>query len=155
MDKETARPPIRIVIKYALLQLPGQVLFLLILLLVRRWLEVPSYLVWGLLGVWVAKDIVLFPFLWRFYDSHQHPDRFGMVGRTGVALTRLNPNGYAKVQGERWQAVVPDEQTPIEKGETVCVDGISGLELTVNSCTEDGEHEDTSPGTGEHGVVPS
>lgn len=139
-DKNKARPPIRIVIKYFLLQLPGQVLFLLILLLVRRWLEAPSYLVWGLFGVWVGKDIVLFPFLWRFYDPHQYPDRFRMAGRTGVALTRLNPNGYAQVQGERWQAVIQEEQAPIEKGETICVEGISGLELTVKSCTADGEN---------------
>ena len=63
-----------------------------------------------------------------------------MVGRTGVALTRLNPNGFAQVHGERWQAVIPEEQTPIERGETICVDGISGLELTVKSCTADGEN---------------
>ena len=140
MFKHTDRPPIRIVLKYVLLQLPGQVLFLLFLLLVRRWVEAPPYLVWALFGIWVGKDIVLFPFLWRFYDPHHYPDRFSMAGRTGVALTRLNPNGYAQVKGERWQAVIQEELAPIEKGETICVEDISGLELTVKSCTGDGKN---------------
>ena len=47
MDKKPARPPVRIVLKYFLLQLPGQVAFILILLLARQWLETPAYLIWG------------------------------------------------------------------------------------------------------------
>ena len=79
MDKKPARPPVGIVIKYFLLQLPGQVAFILILLLARQWLETPAYLLWGLLGFWMDKDIFLFPFLWRFYDPNQYPDRFQMA----------------------------------------------------------------------------
>ena len=137
MDKKPARPPVRIVIKYFLLQLPGQVAFILILLLARQWLETPAYLIWGLLGFWVGKDIVLFPFLWRFYDPNQYPDRFQMVGRKGFALTHLNPDGYVQVQGERWQAGIYEKHASIEKGEAICVEAINGLELTVRSCTED------------------
>jgi membrane-bound ClpP family serine protease len=52
----------------------------------------------------VGKDIFLFPFLWRFHDPNQYPDRFRMVGRKGFTLTHLNPDGYVQVQEERWQA---------------------------------------------------
>ena len=137
MDKKSARPSVRIVIKYFLLQLPGQIAFILILLLVRRWLEAPAYLIWGLLGFWVGKDIFLFPFLWRFHDPNQYPDRFRMNGRKGFALTRLNPDGYVQVQGERWQAGIYEEQASIEQGEAICIEAINGLKLTVRSCTED------------------
>jgi membrane-bound ClpP family serine protease len=134
MDKKHHRPTLRIVVKYFLLQLPGQVSFVLILLLFRHWVEVPAYLTWGLLGVWVGKDIFLFPVLWRFYDPNLYPDRFRMIGRSGVALTPLNPDGYVQVQGERWQAEIADGQTPIEQGAKICVAAITGLKLTVKPC---------------------
>jgi hypothetical protein len=78
MDKKPDSPPLRVVIKYFLLQLPGQIAFILILALGRQLLEAPAYLTWGLLGFWVGKDIFLFPFLWRFHDPNQYPDRFRM-----------------------------------------------------------------------------
>ena len=137
MDKKTSIPPLRILLKYFLLQLPGQTSFVLILLLFRQWLELPGYFIWGLFCFWVGKDIVLFPFLWRFYDPNQYPDRFQMVGRTGFALTRLNPDGYVRVQGERWQAAVAAGRAPIERNEAICVVAIDGLNLTVKACNED------------------
>ena len=137
MDKKTDKPPLRVVIKYFLLQLPGQATFILILVLIRQWLEAPAYLMWGLLGFWVGKDIFLFPFLWRFHDPNQYPDRFRMVGRKGFTLTHLNPDGYVQVQGERLQAGIYEEQTSIEKGEAICVEAINGIKLTVRPCTED------------------
>jgi membrane-bound ClpP family serine protease len=136
MDKKSDKPSPRVIIKYFLLQLPGQVTFILILVLVRQWLEGPAYLMWGLLGFWVGKDIFLFPFLWRFYDPNQYPDRFRMVGRKGFTLTRLNPDGYVQVQGVRWQAGIYEEQASIEQGEAICVEAINGLKLTVKPCTE-------------------
>jgi membrane-bound ClpP family serine protease len=136
MDKKPARPTVRIVIKYFLLQLPGQIAFILILLLVRQWLEAPAYVLWGLLGFWVGKDIFLFSFLWRFYDPEQYPDRFRMIGRKGFALTRLDPDGYVRVQGERWQAGVYEAHASIEKDEAICVEAINGLKLKVRSCSE-------------------
>jgi len=137
MNKKPDRPPLRVVIKYFLLQLPGQIAFILILVLARQWLEAPAYLMLGLLGFWVGKDIFLFLFLWRFYDPNQYPDRFRMVGRKGFALTRLHPDGYVEVQGERWQAGIYEEQASIEQGEAICIEAINGLKLTVRPCTED------------------
>ena len=137
MKKKPDRPPPRLVIKYFLLQLPGQVTFILILVLIRQWFEIPAYIMWGLLGFWVSKDIFLFPFLWRFYDPDQYPDRFRMVGRKGFALTRLNPNGYVQVQGERWQASLYEKQASVEQGEAICIEAINGLNLKVRPCSED------------------
>ena len=137
MDIKTDKPPLRVVIKYFLLQLPGQAAFILILVLIRQWLEAPVYLMFGLLGFWVGKDIFLFPFLWRFYDQNQYPDRFRMIGRKGFTLSRLNPDGHVQVQGERWQAGINEEQASIEQGEAICVEDIDGLKLTVSPCIED------------------
>ena len=60
-----------------------------------------------------------------------------MVGRKGFTLTRLNPDGYVQVQGERWQAVIYEKHASIEKDEAICVEAINGLKLTVRSCSED------------------
>ena len=135
-NKKSGRPPLRIVLRYTLLQLPGQALFVLILVLVRQWVNLPDHLIWGLIGLSVGKDILLFPFLWRHYGPRYLPDRFQMVGRRGLALTRLNPSGYVHVHGERWHARTSEATVPIEKGEEICVDAIDGLELTVSSCTD-------------------
>jgi membrane protein implicated in regulation of membrane protease activity len=131
IDKKTDRPSLGAAIKYCLLQLPSLIAFILILVLVRQWLEAPDYIIWGLFFFWVGKDIILFPFLWRHYDPNQFPDRFRMVGRKGIALTRLNPDGYVQVQGERWQAQIFNGLVPIEKGEAICVKAAKGLKLTV------------------------
>jgi membrane protein implicated in regulation of membrane protease activity len=136
MDKNRRRPTLRILLKYSLLQLPGVITFALILILLRHWIDFPGYLAWTLLGVWVAKDIILFPSLWRFYDPSLHPDRFRMVGRKGIAVTRLNPDGYVLVQGERWQAGIAAGLAPIGQGDTICVEAIKGLKLTVRPCAE-------------------
>lgn len=137
MAKQNNSPPLRIVVKYFILQLPGQVSFVLILILFRHWIEIPNYLTWGLLGFWVGKDLVLFPFLWRFYDPKNYPDRFQMVGAKGLALTSLNPDGYVRIRGERWQAGIATGKTAIGKGETICVEAIHGLKLTVKGCSDD------------------
>ena len=60
-----------------------------------------------------------------------------MVGRRGLALTRLNPDGYVQVQGERWRAGVHEGQASIDKDEAICVEAINGLKLKVKSCPED------------------
>jgi membrane-bound ClpP family serine protease len=137
MDKNHNRPSLRIIGKYILLQLPGQVSFAFILILVRQWLEAPAYLIWGLLAFWIGKDLFLFPFLWRFYDPDRYPDRFDMVGRKGIVLNRLNPDGYVRVRGERWQAGIAEGQDPVEPGETIWVVAVDRLKLTVKRCTED------------------
>jgi membrane-bound ClpP family serine protease len=107
-------------------------MFILILLLIRQWVEIPVYLLLAMIGLSVGKDILLFPFLWRYYDPSHLPDRFGMVGRRGHVLTRLNPRGIVQIRGERWQAEVAPDQAPVDAGETVWVEAINGLRLTVS-----------------------
>jgi len=138
MDKRRDRPSIRIIVKYFILQLPGQFLFVLIMLLIRQWAEFPAYLTWGLIVFWVGKDVFLFPFLWRFYHPNYYPDRFRMVGRKGFTLSRLDPGGYVRVRGERWRADAIEGHAPIDKGESIRVEAIDGLKLKVKAYSEDG-----------------
>ena len=121
---------VRVVVRYALFQVPAVVLLVLALALVRRWVDIPAWFVWGLVGLWVAKDVILFPFVWRAYDSD---DTNSMVGTRGIAEERLAPSGYVLVRGELWQAEVMGDGPPIDRGQRVRVRGISGLKLLVQA----------------------
>jgi membrane protein implicated in regulation of membrane protease activity len=127
------------VVRYMLLQLPAVVLLGLILLLVEQWLDIPGWLVWGLLALWVAKDVILFPFVWRAYDWDSAGDASSMVGARGVAKERLAPTGYVRVCGALWQAEVTGGGPPINEGEGVRVLGIRGLTLLVRPDNEESE----------------
>jgi membrane-bound serine protease (ClpP class) len=51
-----------------------------------------------------------------------------LIGAHGVAATACRPEGQVRVRGELWQAVCPDG---IDAGESVVVEGLTGLTLRV------------------------
>jgi membrane-bound ClpP family serine protease len=119
------------VVRYGLVQLPGIALLVLFLMLARRWFDIPAWLVWGFLALWVIKDVILFPFMWRFYDRDERWDADPMLGAHGIARDRLAPSGYISVRGELWHAEVMGGSRAIEKGEGVLVRRTRGLKLIV------------------------
>jgi len=52
----------------------------------------------------------------------------GIVGMTGLAETEIAPEGWARVQGERWRAVAEERVAP---GERITVTSIDGLTVKV------------------------
>ena len=121
----------RVVIKYSLLQLPALVFLALILHLIRLWVQMPAWLIWGMVGLWVVKDVMLFPFVWRSYDQNRLGDVNSMVGLHGVAKNSLAPSGYVEVHGELWRAEVVQGAPFVESGGGVRVKEIRGLTLIV------------------------
>ena len=121
----------RVVVRYAIFQVPAVVLLALVLTLVRRWVNIPTWSAWGLVGLWVVKDVILFPFVWRAYDTDNAMAENSMVGARGIAKDRLNPSGYIQVRAELWQAEVIGDGPPIDMGQRVRVRGICGLKLLV------------------------
>jgi membrane protein implicated in regulation of membrane protease activity len=121
----------RIVLRYALFQIPGVVLLMLILILIRRWVHLPEWVFWGAIGIWLAKDAMLFPFVWRAYDRDRLMELQSLVGTEGIVEERLAPKGYIRVHGELWQAEVIRADDSIERGEPVRIRGIKGLRLQV------------------------
>jgi membrane-bound ClpP family serine protease len=129
--------PLRVIIKYALLQIPGLVLFCLVLVLSQRWIYFPPLILWSLIFIWVLKDIILFPVVWRSYDTHAKMNSPEMINARGTAMERLAPSGYAHIQGELWKVEVAGENPPVEKGETVQVIGRNNLTLLVKRVIPD------------------
>ena len=129
----------RIIVRYVLLQLPALAVLIVLLVLVKRWIDLPSWFIWGLIGLWIAKDIALFPLTWRAYEQDRAKAGSSMVGARGIAEERLNPSGYIRVGAELWQAEVVGDAPSIERGEGVRVQGIRGLTLLVSHGTNENE----------------
>jgi membrane protein implicated in regulation of membrane protease activity len=121
----------RILIRYALFQIPGLSVLVLILILIRHWVDLPEWFFWGAIAVWLAKDAILFPFVWRAYDRDRFREFRSLVGTEGIVEERLAPFGYVRVHGELWQAEVVEKETTVEKGEIVKIQKIEGLKLLV------------------------
>lgn len=122
---------IRVLIRYTLFQIPALMLFALILLLVKRFVEIPDPVIWLLLGCWLAKDVILYPFVGRYYDPNLESNWFSMAGKVGTVKEALNPRGKVQVKGELWNAEIIDRTDKVDAGEKVRVRGAAGLTLLV------------------------
>jgi membrane protein implicated in regulation of membrane protease activity len=139
---------VRIATRYALLHVPGLILLILILPSVQRWTELPPWFFWGFVLLWIVKDMVLFPFVWRAYDWSCPMHVHALVGTEGIAQERLAPSGYIRVHGELWKAEVIRDGPPIEKGGVARIQGIRGLVLLVQQRSKVGalqNNQDNSP----------
>jgi membrane protein implicated in regulation of membrane protease activity len=124
----------KVVLRYALIQLPGTVLLVLVILLINRWwVTVPLWLGFGIVGLAVVKDLVLFPLLWRSYTRGDPDDPSSMIGRRGIVIGRLGPEGYVRVRGELWRAETVENERPLEEGQSVTVVRVNGLKLYVRT----------------------
>jgi len=121
----------RVLITYALLQLPGLALVVLALLALQPLFDLSSRQVTAIIAIWVLKDAVLFPFVWRAFDWHRSDDAQVMVGTEALVVERLDPEGYVHVHGELWKAATMREGQPVEKGTIVYIRGMRGLTLIV------------------------
>jgi membrane protein implicated in regulation of membrane protease activity len=140
MDKHGQLPSV--VIRYILFQVPAFILFVLILILLGRWLDIPNWISWFLIFAWVAKDAILFPFVRKAYELNREGEEISMQGLKGVAKEQLKPSGYVRVHGELWKARLLDETRPIEQGERIKVHGIRGLVLIVTPENGDGSNDE-------------
>ena len=95
----------RVLMKYLLLQMPMLLLVIVGLFLARRYLGLPAWAAWGGPVVWLAKDMLLFPLVWRSYDDRNTKNAHSMSGVQGRAVEMLNNSGFVLVCGVLWNAV--------------------------------------------------
>ena len=126
----------KIVLRYALLQIPFTALVVVVLILLREWVDLPIWFICALVALLVIKDIALYPFVWRAYDPESTAQSNQMEGARGIAIEDLHPTGYVEIGAERWQAEVTGEGSLIRRGQRVRVRGIRGLTLLVQLDTE-------------------
>lgn len=129
-QKNTTGWSARTLLTYSLLQLPELALVVVVLVFLQHWVVLPRWLFWGIIAVCMAKDVIMFPFVWRSYDSTQ-ATADTLIGEVGVARERLAPTGYIRVRGVLWRAKVAGGGPPVEPGKTVKVKERHRLTLIV------------------------
>ena len=133
LSKETKR---RIVLRYALYQIPDMMILVLILFMLHQWVDLSLWLFIGLVSLWMVKYVLVFTFVWPAYDKPRPGDVKSLIGTEGIAEERLDPSGYIRVHGELWRAEVIGKTIPIEKGQTVLIERACGLTLLVKPVQE-------------------
>lgn len=118
----------RVIFRYILFQLPGWVVFILLLLVISRFVSIPMWVMIILLFLWILKDAAMYPLVWRSYDERNADP---LVGMKGTVTEDLNPTGHIMIRGELWKAETQNGNLPVNKGETVLVSGSRGLTLFV------------------------
>jgi len=131
MDVKLRDIPGRIYLRYLLLMIPGAVILILFLIILEHWVAMPAWLFWTVIFLWLAKEVVIFPFVWHAHDPQRPGISRTMIGALGIVKERLDPAGYIQVAGELWKAERIETTQPIEKGELVRVVKMKGLRLFV------------------------
>jgi membrane protein implicated in regulation of membrane protease activity len=137
LDLNLKKIPKPIYLRYILLNIPGLVAVILILIIIQHWVVMPLWLLWCIIGFWIVKDAMLFPFVWRAYDLERPGISRSMIGERGIAKEQLAPGGYVKIHGELWRAVKMDNGPPIEIGQSVKIVKMNGLTLFVEPLNSD------------------
>lgn len=59
--------------------------------------------------------------------------RESIVGKTGTAISTVDPDGMVQVAGEQWSATLAEGEQAIKKGERVAVVRVEGIHLIVKA----------------------
>ncbi len=121
----------RVLARYTLFQIPDLILMGLGLAAAVHWWKLPVVAAYALFGLWIVKDIAMFPLLRVAYQTDGSSVADRLDGALGVVTRPLNPTGYVSVASELWSAEVSIESAPVAVGSTVRVVSIRGLTLLV------------------------
>jgi len=121
----------RVIVRYALFQIPDLTIFLLIMLALEWWVDLSSWFAWSLICLWVIKDFIFFPFLWPAYEPSPAGSGRLLIGAEGIVEKELAPSGFVRVHGELWRAEANAEGVKVKKGAKVVVQNAHGLTLVV------------------------
>ena len=115
-----------VLLRYLLWQVPGWLLAGLVGALVVLALDLPWWLALAGVGVFVLRDLALYPAMRSVFTpaSSPHP-----IGERGVVVTALRPEGMVRVRGELWRARAIDGE--LEAGQEAVVTAARGLTLLV------------------------
>jgi membrane protein implicated in regulation of membrane protease activity len=125
----------RVLIRYLLFQIPDLVLLGLALATAVHWWELSNAVAYSLFGLWVLKDILMFPVMRVAYEQgNSATDR--LTGASATACETLSPTGYVKVGSELWKAEIVAGVESVPAGAAVRVVNLEGLTLRVEPLAE-------------------
>lgn len=119
-----------------MLQIPGLFIAGVTLFVLVRWTSLSEPVAWGLFGLWVLKDVALYPIVRVGYDDHAGSGGVdGMLGATGVTqeALALGASGTVHIGPERWSARLASGADPLPAGARVRVVAVQDLTLLVEA----------------------
>jgi membrane protein implicated in regulation of membrane protease activity len=116
--------------RYILLQIPGWLAGAAVLIVLWDWFGLAPWMAAVLFGLYVAKDLLVYPLVRRAYERGPAAGAVQLVGCVGRTRQRLQPAGYVLVRGELWRAEARNG-SPIEPGTAVRVMAARGYTLEV------------------------
>ncbi len=122
-------------VRYTLFQIPVLVLLGLGVAAAVRWWDLPVLAAYGLVAVWIAKDIIMYPVLRVAYEAGDSSGVEGIHGALGVVTQPLVPSGYVKLGSERWKAELVCGDGTVSVGSAIRVVELRGLTLIVEPVT--------------------
>jgi membrane protein implicated in regulation of membrane protease activity len=121
----------RTILKYTTVHLAELVLLLVILLVIRYVIGLPSWVMITVLLLSILKDVILFPKVWRAYARGDNRPISELMGLEATVAHSIDPVGYVRVRGELWKAEAKDPRDPVVRGERTRVVGGGGMRLVV------------------------
>jgi len=119
----------RTFLRYMAFQLPGWMLLGILVAGLWRWTDAPGWLLALGVALFVAKDLLLFPWLRHAYEKTSHEPGEALVGVRARVVEPVDPRGWVRVGAELWKAESVDG--PIPAGRTVRVRALDGHVLVV------------------------
>jgi membrane protein implicated in regulation of membrane protease activity len=107
------------------------VIISLVMWLLQQWGKISLWLALLFIGIWLLKDIVMYPFVKNAFKPQQQKNNRSLIGLKGVAEDDLAPLGYIRVGDELWKARAAKNGMQISKGDVVIVEREEGLTLLV------------------------
>lgn len=86
-----------------------------------------------LLALWLAKDVAMYPLVRIAYEDASPDATESLIGATGTARDRIDPEGWVQVGSELWRAELAPGAAPVEGGAPVRVVSVHGLTLDVEA----------------------
>jgi membrane protein implicated in regulation of membrane protease activity len=124
-------------LKYLVFQIPGWMIAAAVAAGLWHWQFIPKWLaVLGFCG-WVMKDLLLYPFLRRAYETDVKTGSAALVGARGIAEGELAPAGYVRVRGELWRAIVSPPDRVVNAGAEVEIISADGMRVFVRAIVTD------------------
>mgnify|MGYP001039809148 CR=1 FL=1 len=127
----------RVIIKYALLHLAELAVVIMLVIVAGRYIAVPRWLAFTIPAVWAAKDLALFPMVWRSYVSGDNDPLRQLIGQEATVVDSFDPVGYVRVRGELWRAEVSSPQPHSKRGDRMTVVDVRRTTLIVERLGSD------------------
>ena len=131
----TAGSRSRTISRYTLFQIPDLILLSLGLAAAVRWWGLPVLAAYGLVALWIVKDVIMYPILRVAYESGGLSGVDGIHGALGVVTQPLVPSGYVRLGSELWKAELVLGSETVSVGSAIRVVEVRGLTLVVEPVT--------------------